>query len=97
MAISDATSDRVHERCPAQVPSLKKKINLVREKLDHPIIASVHEKPSTVLSFLQSNQDSLDDLRKRSETLADYQVALCLLYTSPSPRDQRGSHMPSSA
>ena len=78
MAISDATSDRVHERCPAQVPSLKKKINLVREKLDDPIIASVHEKPSTVLSFLESNQDSLDDLRKRSETLADYQVALGL-------------------
>ena len=28
--------------------------------------------------------------------LAD-QVANCLLYTSPSPRDQRGSRMPSSA
>ena len=25
------------------------------------------------------------------------QVVLCLLYTSPSPRDQRGSRMPSSA
>ena len=24
-------------------------------------------------------------------------TALCLLYTSPSPRDQRGSRMPSSA
>ena len=31
--------------------------------------------------------------------LADYitQLAACLLYTSPSPRDQRGSRMPSSA
>ena len=29
------------------------------------------------------------------ELLADYQI--CLLYTSPSPRDQRGSRMPSSA
>ena len=26
-----------------------------------------------------------------------HQVHLCLLYTSPSPRDQRGSRMPSSA
>ena len=26
-----------------------------------------------------------------------YQVPACLLYTSPSPRDQRGSRMPSSA
>ena len=28
---------------------------------------------------------------------ADQQVHICLLYTSPSPRDQRGSRMPSSA
>ena len=28
---------------------------------------------------------------------AIYQVGACLLYTSPSPRDQRGSRMPSSA
>ena len=27
----------------------------------------------------------------------DYNVMVCLLYTSPSPRDQRGSRMPSSA
>ena len=27
----------------------------------------------------------------------NYQVSCCLLYTSPSPRDQRGSRMPSSA
>ena len=29
------------------------------------------------------------------KTAAQYQI--CLLYTSPSPRDQRGSRMPSSA
>ena len=28
---------------------------------------------------------------------AAYDVKTCLLYTSPSPRDQRGSRMPSSA
>ena len=28
---------------------------------------------------------------------ADIMVVVCLLYTSPSPRDQRGSRMPSSA
>ena len=28
---------------------------------------------------------------------ADYHDNCCLLYTSPSPRDQRGSRMPSSA
>ena len=29
--------------------------------------------------------------------LNKYQIKICLLYTSPSPRDQRGSRMPSSA
>ena len=38
-------------------------------------------------------------LHKELESLAsDYDdVVICLLYTSPSPRDQRGSRMPSSA
>ena len=29
--------------------------------------------------------------------LSQHGVNICLLYTSPSPRDQRGSRMPSSA
>ena len=29
--------------------------------------------------------------------VADVETRVCLLYTSPSPRDQRGSRMPSSA
>ena len=33
------------------------------------------------------------DVRQKMASLPDY----CLLYTSPSPRDQRGSRMPSSA
>ena len=32
----------------------------------------------------------------KQRTMAQY-LASCLLYTSPSPRDQRGSRMPSSA
>ena len=40
------------------------------------------------------------DLRNSTDTLVDAmaaEVKACLLYTSPSPRDQRGSRMPSSA
>ena len=40
-------------------------------------------------------QDSSIGLLLRSTT--DVQFYVCLLYTSPSPRDQRGSRMPSSA
>ena len=32
-----------------------------------------------------------------SSKLAEHNISACLLYTSPSPRDQRGSRMPSSA
>ena len=31
------------------------------------------------------------------EAFNDGELLICLLYTSPSPRDQRGSRMPSSA
>ena len=37
------------------------------------------------------------DLAERRERIANQQAERCLLYTSPSPRDQRGSRMPSSA
>ena len=35
--------------------------------------------------------------RQQGLCLAIAQASICLLYTSPSPRDQRGSRMPSSA
>ena len=38
--------------------------------------------------------DSSDEWKELTPSSTDY---LCLLYTSPSPRDQRGSRMPSSA
>ena len=37
------------------------------------------------------------DMDKLKEDMTDPQLDSCLLYTSPSPRDQRGSRMPSSA
>ena len=41
-----------------------------------------------------TDENSSDDLDAQDEQLQDWG---CLLYTSPSPRDQRGSRMPSSA
>ena len=40
---------------------------------------------------------SLKDLIVWMNELAEQGINFCLLYTSPSPRDQRGSRMPSSA
>ena len=57
---------------------------------------------AATLGFIYwSTRDQIEsqvDTRLRLET--DYLINLyksCLLYTSPSPRDQRGSRMPSSA
>ena len=49
----------------------------------HTIVAHLKSEGHEVLNF---GTDTLDSV--------DYP---CLLYTSPSPRDQRGSRMPSSA
>ena len=56
-----------------------------------------------VLSYPLSENDlgvALQSAEQSSKRLAPAPVAkegICLLYTSPSPRDQRGSRMPSSA
>ena len=51
------------------------------------------------LSLQKSGIAAPSDPRPMSGEVAErvYQRYLCLLYTSPSPRDQRGSRMPSSA
>ena len=53
------------------------------------------------ISFHNSEQEGLDSLEFDRYTdfhlLARSLTEACLLYTSPSPRDQRGSRMPSSA
>ena len=48
-----------------------------------------------IASEMKSDLQSL--LKKTNEEKFCEHVAICLLYTSPSPRDQRGSRMPTSA
>ena len=45
-------------------------------------------------SYIFMNNDTFDQINLREDIVQDKH---CLLYTSPSPRDQRGSRMPSSA
>ena len=43
---------------------------------------------------LLNSSEKFAEISKHSE---EHGISTCLLYTSPSPRDQRGSRMPSSA
>ena len=50
--------------------------------------------PFVLAELEAANEDGQDGLKKFDKALFGH---ICLLYTSPSPRDQRGSRMPSSA
>ena len=58
----------------------------------------------TVLNVLSTNTIAAADTEYQTVQTGYYRVVatagdatICLLYTSPSPRDQRGSRIPSSA
>ena len=82
--------------CPVGVcvqdPRLREKFTGTPEKVIN-LMTFIAEDVREILAEL--GVESLDEIIGRTDLLA--QVSSCLLYTSPSPRDQRGSRMPSSA
>ena len=50
-----------------------------------------------VLAFQTLHEDASQKIAARTKSTTAKRAEYCLLYTSPSPRDQRGSRMPSSA
>ena len=63
-------------------------------------VALHEEKPDLAnkkLLIVDDNRTNRKILEAQSGEWAMQPVQTCLLYTSPSPRDQRGSRMPSSA
>ena len=46
---------------------------------------------------LAEEEASKSEVNDQTKYLVDQKIEVCLLYTSPSPRDQRGARMPSSA
>ena len=59
------------------------------------VLKTQHVKPGKGGAFAQVEMKSLNKNTKLNERFRSSET--CLLYTSPSPRDQRGSRMPSSA
>ena len=80
--------------------SLDFALPVIRELLqdEPPTVESILDRQAEQLSReLAHKQQALASVRRlqREKSLLPHNV--CLLYTSPSPRDQRGSRMPSSA
>ena len=75
-------------------------MNKERKGRFNDVISSLEEAKGELEDILNEEQDSYDSLpdglqmSSRGEKMQDY---ICLLYTSPSPRDISGSRMPSSA
>ena len=69
----------------------------IQQRLDR--IEANYDQLDTVLIDIE-NKIALDErLSALDDGTVDFEAefGICLLYTSPSPRDQRGSRMPSSA
>ena len=73
--------------------SLDQRASDIDSDLVSDICGCVWDTTSSEMSFAEF--ESLDDLLTQDPN-TDLPIG-CLLYTSPSPRDQRGSRMPSSA
>ena len=48
-------------------------------------------------AIIKVDKDSIDKIIKSDDEINKFRSKICLLYTSPSPRDKRQSRMPSSA
>ena len=74
-----------------ELPMTTKRIDTPLEPMDAPTLDG---KKLALVSILRAGNGLLDGIL---ELIPSARVGFCLLYTSPSPRDQRGSRMPSSA
>ena len=73
----------------------------LKTELDDRRRATVAEFTSTAQKIITHLEKKLEAAKKRAAEAEASSIKkwddICLLYTSPSPRDQRGSRMPSSA
>ena len=74
---------------------INKKTDLILHKPNSSILSDerLKLKNSSGNEFIINDIDLIFEKEKKVDAL----ICNCLLYTSPSPRDQRGSRMPSSA
>ena len=100
------------EECPKLVEALERYAVKMKLPLGSVNPAEYNDKKDELLATLHTELRQFQDktgpysrdyiwkaceIERGESHLWHRQYSLCLLYTSPSPRDQRGSRMPSSA
>ena len=86
-ASAEELQELVRTRCWLEETALRESIKNGTDEYDERIVIAVHR-----LSRVSNKEKSNYSTPEHQDLHRD-----CLLYTSPSPRDQRGSRMPSSA
>ena len=76
-----------------EIQKAGKKLSEMTDAIAREIVASV---PNEWIEDQAARDALIEFIKCRSKIVSSY-IESCLLYTSPSPRDQRGSRMPSSA
>ena len=84
-----------------------KAIQEIKREVTMPIVADIHYDHRLALAALEAGADKLrlnpgnirdpEKIHQVAEAAATRGIPICLLYTSPSPRDVEESRMPSSA
>ena len=100
--IAEAGADIVRVSCPT-----KESTSAMHEICQHspiPVVADIHfhhqrgiEAAEAGAACLRINPGNIGAEDRVKDVISAARNNGCLLYTSPSPRDQRGSRMPSSA
>ena len=79
-------------------------MNEIEEKLSLALSEIINKRGISIVNIVISNMSRNPDIQIIIDSATgislddcSYVSKICLLYTSPSPRDQRGSRMPSSA
>ena len=94
----DRTFDELDNECLLRIEVRDKGVGKPPlPSLDNPFKPFYDAVIDPILDMLECQDDELVIVSDGALCLIPWAAVICLLYTSPSPRDQRGSRMPSSA
>ena len=95
--ISSEIGKEVIKKELSLVPKLPGVYRMLNEKSEILYVGKAKNLPNRLKSYVAEKNHIIRTERMLSQTRKLEITTTCLLYTSPSPRDQRGSRMPSSA